>query len=261
MKHEFRNKLFSLTIKGITAIIILHQIIENFFEKDITKDDPIKVIILLSTIVLTATYLFEKLHLILLEQARKQKAGENIILTLLILLGIYTIYYAIGYQFITDQTIYKFIKQNNITQKIALSYTIWIIFACITLRDKHEKGGKIKMVKPNLKVFSCSLKSKDSGNVMHFLINAETEIECVRKAEKKYDNLPWPTISNFVGEENITLDQTKKRIIKKPDFNNTELKFICLGRPGTKNYINEEKWPDEIELEENHPLRKMVKTI
>ena len=127
--------------------------------------------------------------------------------------------------------------------------------------------GQQKMNKENTKnkkIYNCTLKSKATENVFHVQIVAKDDIECVSKAEERYNHLAWGTIASLVRDENIKLDYTAPDhpvVSERPDFSEIELKYICLGNPDQDDFIEENKWPEEIEKEQGNPYAKLVQTI
>lgn len=269
--HQKNIKKIFLQFCFLIAILIL--ITENFLKKDIVNDPTEIVTALFVTTAISSSYLFTRLHLESIKELKQQNITEIWITGPLIITGTYIAATTFGYQFVENELIKNLLQQTIPYQKpIIISYAAWTIFSTSSIAStknnfKPSMKGKTKMNKENTKdkkIYNCTLKSKATSNIFHTQIIAKDDLECVSKAEERYNRLSWGTIAALVGDQNIELDYTvpdHPEVYKRPDFSEIELKYICLGNPDQENFIEENKWPEEIEAEADNPYAKLVQTV
>lgn len=271
MENQYQKNIQNTIIISCLIISGIILLVKNHFQQNILKDPIEELIALLIFTFVSFSGLFTRLEINTVKELNRRGNSGLWVIFPLLLMGLYIIILNIGYQFITDTEIQKIITLGRIHKnEIILSFTAWTLSLSLAMSISQDNNtttkGKPKMNKKTLienkKLYNCTLKGKECIKPYHIQIAAKDDMECLKKVEKRYKSLGEATLIQLVGENNIELDYKVPEqpvVSKRPDFSEIEVKFICLGNPEQKDFIEETRWPEEIEADNESPYAALIK--
>ena len=275
MRKNAKQKFISLILQILTISALITAYIYYFTTRDITSD-PTSIIsaITIATIIL-GTYFLIRFHLLAEQVLNQQKINSCWIIIPLILTGTYLTATNIIIQLTDDPELIQTIQSIQPYQKeILTSFLVWLILVSVsitTTRTNSSKGEKNKMNQTHRSVkekhlYQCTLKSKQTGHLLHFQVVAWDEIQLLEYAQRRYKQMNPDDLVELVGAENVVLKPKRPQAPPSakvyPDFSELEFKYFDRGRAIDENFLfNEDRWPEEIEADPECSYANTVKTL
>lgn len=274
MRNTPKRKIIYLIIQVIIITAMLSAAVYYCFARDITSDSTSAVGALTIATICLGTYFLIKFHLLAEQALNQQKISSCWILIPLLLTGSYITATNILIQLTDDPEIIQQIQSVQPYQKETLTtFLIWLILVSVSIistRTNSAKGDQIKTMEqkrnPRDKhLYHCTLKSKATGNVLHFQIVAWDEIQLLEYAQRRYRQMNPHDLVELVGEENVVLEPkhplAPPSAKEYPDFSELEFKYIDRGRGTDEYFLPDDRWPEEIEADPESPYANLVKTL